>query len=250
MKKTTKKLVTLVGAMLLASGMSMTALADGTWSYSLRSTSEIASGTNDPTESVTITGADTVTVWDMNANDKLVLIGGTNMPENLKFYVDACARRDSTGNYHYYVTDRIFAGDAKIGLETDLYKAVEGFWEQPKGKDLTAMFNLDSNTQDTLWGLKLSNGEVGSDKLVWFRFVGTREAGPAETSQAVEKGYGEWRYDDFGWWIQYADGTYLVNDWWKSPYSGLWYFMGADGYMVTNSFIDGHWVNSDGARVE
>lgn len=243
MKKITKKLISLSAALLLTFSFSITALAD-TWTYSLRSTSEIASGKNDPTESVMV-GQDNITVWDMNVNDKLVLIDSKNIPEDAKFYVDICARRTNTGNYHYYTTNRLLVGDAKIGMEHDLYKVVEDFWEGEHGKTLTALYPLDNNPEDTLWGLVISNGQSMSNNYIWFRFVGTRNA-----AQTTDKGYGDWASDDNGWWIQYADGTYLVNGWWKSPYSGLWYYMGADGYMVTNTIVDGYMINSDGVWVE
>ncbi len=62
---------------------------------------------------------------------------------------------------------------------------------------------------------------------------------------------GTWASNDKGWWIEYPDGSYLTNDWYQSPASGLWYYMGADGYMLTNTMTpDGYWVNADGVYVE
>lgn len=60
---------------------------------------------------------------------------------------------------------------------------------------------------------------------------------------------GDWASNETGWWIQFSDGSYLTNSWWQSPYSGLWYYMGADGYMVTNTTIDGYTINADGVWV-
>lgn len=45
-----------------------------------------------------------------------------------------------------------------------------------------------------------------------------------------------WKQDGKGWWVENADGTYLVNTWYQSPDSGLWYYMGTDGYMLTNTW--------------
>lgn len=60
-----------------------------------------------------------------------------------------------------------------------------------------------------------------------------------------------WASNSKGWWVQKADGTYLTNAWYQSPASGLWYYMGADGYMLTNTTTpDGYKVNSDGAWVK
>lgn len=45
-----------------------------------------------------------------------------------------------------------------------------------------------------------------------------------------------WKQDSKGWWVENADGTYLVNTWYQSPDSRLWYYMGVDGYMLTNTW--------------
>lgn len=58
-----------------------------------------------------------------------------------------------------------------------------------------------------------------------------------------------WRQDAKGWWVQRPDGSYLVNEWYQS--NGLWYYMGADGYMLTNTVTpDGCKVNADGVWVQ
>ena len=57
--------------------------------------------------------------------------------------------------------------------------------------------------------------------------------------------------DNKGWWIENPDGSYLMNQWYQSPESGLWYYMGADGYMLTNTTTpDGCMVNADGVWVQ
>ena len=62
---------------------------------------------------------------------------------------------------------------------------------------------------------------------------------------------GAWASNDKGWWIQFADGSYLKEAWYQSPESGLWYYMGADGYMLTDTETpDGYRVNADGAWVQ
>ena len=68
---------------------------------------------------------------------------------------------------------------------------------------------------------------------------------PAETSTP------SWKQDTKGWWVERSDGSYLVNEWYQSPDSGLWYYMGADGYMLTNTTTpDGYTVNADGVWVQ
>ena len=59
-----------------------------------------------------------------------------------------------------------------------------------------------------------------------------------------------WESDSKGWWIKNADGSTLTNSWYQSPASGLWYYMGADGYMLTNTTTpDGYNVNADGVWI-
>lgn len=59
-----------------------------------------------------------------------------------------------------------------------------------------------------------------------------------------------WVYNENGWWIENPDGSFLVNAWYKSPESGLWYYMGSDGYMLVNTITpDGYKVGEDGAWV-
>ena len=49
---------------------------------------------------------------------------------------------------------------------------------------------------------------------------------------------GEWKEDSKGWWVQ-------------SPESGLYYYLGADGYMLCDTITpDGFYVNADGVWVE
>jgi hypothetical protein len=72
-------------------------------------------------------------------------------------------------------------------------------------------------------------------------------SGAAQSTAKV----GQWAHDDNGWWIQYSDGTYLVNDWYQDSESGNWYYMGADGYMVTNQEVPGGYsVDANGVRIQ
>lgn len=63
--------------------------------------------------------------------------------------------------------------------------------------------------------------------------------------------YYYWMHNEVGWWVQCSNGTYLTNQWYRSPESGLWYYMGADGYMLTNTVTpDGYTVNADGVWIQ
>ena len=60
-----------------------------------------------------------------------------------------------------------------------------------------------------------------------------------------------WKQDAKGWWVENEDGSYLKNQWYQSPESGLWYYMGKDGYMLTNTVTpDQYFVNADGVWVQ
>lgn len=72
-----------------------------------------------------------------------------------------------------------------------------------------------------------------------------------EEAWATVISFPSWRHDENGWWVEYSNGTYLVNQWYQSPSSGLWYYLGADGYMLTNAITpDGWFVNADGVWVQ
>ena len=64
---------------------------------------------------------------------------------------------------------------------------------------------------------------------------------------------GVWKNDAKGWWYENADGSYLRNGWnWvdgnNDGVSESYYFQN-DGYLVTNTTVEGYQVNSDGAWV-
>ena len=59
---------------------------------------------------------------------------------------------------------------------------------------------------------------------------------------------GYWASDSTGWWYTDASGWYPKSQWlWID---GSCYYFKADGYMATNTYIDGCWVGSDGAWVK
>ena len=65
----------------------------------------------------------------------------------------------------------------------------------------------------------------------------------------VEEYYGgHWASDSTGWWYEDASGWYPQSQWvWID---GSCYYFGADGYMATNTYVDGCWVGADGAWVK
>ena len=76
-------------------------------------------------------------------------------------------------------------------------------------------------------------------------------AGASAAGQSQSASAPVWKQDSNGWWIENPDGSYLTNQWYQSPASGLWYYMGSDGYMLTNTTTpDGYTVNADGVWVQ
>ena len=53
-----------------------------------------------------------------------------------------------------------------------------------------------------------------------------------------------WKVNSTGWWVEDISGWWPSASWLKI--NGYWYFFNADGYMVTNCYIDGYWISSDG----
>ncbi len=58
------------------------------------------------------------------------------------------------------------------------------------------------------------------------------------------EGVGSWNLDSNGWWYGDTTGWYAANCWQKID--GKWYYFNSSGYMVTNRYIDGYWIGSDG----
>ena len=53
-----------------------------------------------------------------------------------------------------------------------------------------------------------------------------------------------WKQDSTGWWVEDKSGWWPSSSWLKID--GYWYYFDASGYMVTNQYIDGWWIGSDG----
>lgn len=55
--------------------------------------------------------------------------------------------------------------------------------------------------------------------------------------------HAEWKSNSTGWW--YAEGSSWANGW--RQIDGNWYYFYSDGYMATDTTIDGYYLNSNGA---
>ena len=54
-----------------------------------------------------------------------------------------------------------------------------------------------------------------------------------------------WMSDSTGWWVEDKSGWWPSSQWLEID--GYWYYFNASGYMVTNQYVDGYWLGSDGA---
>lgn len=54
----------------------------------------------------------------------------------------------------------------------------------------------------------------------------------------------KWKHNKKGWWIVDSQGRYPVRKWQKID--GKWYFFRPDGYMASNEWWQGWWMNKNG----
>lgn len=162
---------------------------------------------------------------------------------------------ENDGSSDYYVAAydgtgspiRDFGGYGIAGA----LKAGESFtysldWDAQKGKYNSA---FDGQAGVFEIGAKDGNGKVWQQKFIMDGICTSSILG--NVSQYSNGSSYSWKSNSKGWWVERSDGTYLVNQWYQSPSSGLWYYMGSDGYMLTNTRTpDGYSVNGDGAWVQ
>lgn len=155
--------------------------------------------------------------------------------------------------------------------DTEISDDFEGYWDYQNsygGWNNFSVIDKESwaylcalDESDREW-LRTHNAEVPSfftrDTCIW----GGKGADAAELDAIIARLTGQaiptppnavpsWKQDSKGWWVERSDGSYLVNEWYQSPESGLWYYMGADGYMLTSTTTpDGYTVNADGVWVQ
>lgn len=106
----------------------------------------------------------------------------------------------------------------------------------------------DGNDIDEVFNIYRLPSSMSADSM-GFQEYAIYANGAGTQNPSTEK-TASWANDSKGWWIQYSDGTYLTNGWYQSPESGLWYYMGSDGYMLTDTTTpDGYYVNADGVYI-
>ncbi|MCI8659322.1 MAG: hypothetical protein HFG54_03590 [Lachnospiraceae bacterium] len=157
-------------------------------------------------------------------------------------------------NTQIYVTDDSGATIMRINPVHESYIDNIRMWWPDKINEFPFENEKRYNVSDFADGSELVVVEIGDEEnytsTFWnLRIVKGQTAGTATGSGASDKG--TWANDSKGWWIQYTDGSYLKDQWYQSPDSGLWYYMGADGYMLTDTTTpDGYTINSEGVWVQ
>ena len=247
MKKTAKTLLSLTTAALMAASSFVTAFA---------------AESPEDTNRLKLFGQELVQFHDSKSGKEyLAIIDGTDTVNGNDFTpVDSSkTAKDILGEWRYNTEFKAneYSADLIHGYFNYDWNAINSmditYTRYVYGYNEAEGYDYDS----VIYIAKLPSGLTAADMGELSKYViyanGTEaqsQQATDTTAQPTDKGYGDWASDNKGWWIQYADGTYLTNDWWKSPTSGLWYYMGADGYMVTNTVIDGYTINADGVWVQ
>ena len=117
----------------------------------------------------------------------------------------------------------------------------------------TGWLNLDGT-----WYYLNADGSMACDTWIGTYYV------DASGSWVIEG----WQQNGYGWWYQRANGTYPHSEWeiingtWyhfdESGYmqtgwlnlDGTWYYLNADGSMATDTYVDGYYVDENGAWVK
>ncbi len=181
-------------------------------------------------------------------NMREVLQGGsTGCPESYKYYWDYEIESTKDWGRPY---DDVWLGGETFGLD---YTFTADF---NNGVYPECKVYLSTGDEGGAWAFLLPQGFNGKLNFnIWGKDENAAITFPViqgalETSQNNMEN-SMWKQDDKGWWVERSDGSYLVNEWFQSSASGLWYYMGADGYMLTNTTTpDGYFVNSDGVWVQ
>ena len=114
----------------------------------------------------------------------------------------------------------------------------------PAGHNITAKFrSADVSKAVMRNGAPIGFSGVDDSMGVNVQLRGTSTASTQPQSTQT------WVSDASGWRVQNADGSYLMSQWFQ--YNNQWYYLGANGYMLTNTTTpDGYPVNADGVWIQ
>ena len=95
-----------------------------------------------------------------------------------------------------------------------------------------------------------STGRVEAAGTAWLSAAGSNLAYSAVHTEATDVARaattGTWHKNSKGWWYGYPDGSYEHSGWKKI--SGKWYYFDKSGYMASNEWRDGYWINKNGTQ--
>ena len=110
------------------------------------------------------------------------------------------------------------------------------------GSDKWCNFDITHNSEYIISGSKIGSKEADktsySNEWVngkWYNANGICDY----------DGILQWKCNSTGWWVEDTAGWYPVSQWQKID--GYWYYFDASGYMASNEYVDGYWLNSDGS---
>ena len=109
-----------------------------------------------------------------------------------------------------------------------------GWWVE----DSAGWYPTDSWQKiDGAWYYFKPDGYMASEeyyKGYWLNSDGTMD----------DKYFLTWKSNASGWWVEDVSGWWPSNSWLKID--GYWYYFDGSGYMVTNQYVGGYWIGSDG----
>ena len=120
-----------------------------------------------------------------------------------------------------------------------------GEWEETEEFEVTDE-NINAINGGYSGGGSSSSG--GSSSGAWLRDANGWWYCNADRSYTTNN----WQQID-GYWYYFNGYGYMVTGWFQSPASGLWYYLSEDqatlGRMVTNQYVGGYYVDSNGVWV-
>ena len=205
-------------------------------------------GEADPTFTYTVTG---LVSGDSLSNIKVTRVVGEK-PGTYK----VSATCDANKNYKVTFVDGTFTIESTYKNEW-----VDGQWYDENGKgDYAPQGSWKQNAtgwwyEDTSGWYPVNSWQKIDGLWYYFGVSGYMAAGEwidgwwCDADGACRYEYqASWKQDSTGWWYGDPSGWYAQGSWQKIDH--IWYYFGADGYMVTSQYVDGYWVNADGAWAE
>ena len=167
------------------------------------------------------------------------------MPDSPAYSVheDAVFIMPADGFYQISIEGEGYSYGATNKSYTEPMPAKKGDVIPLVNKEIKLASGGDINSYLYQLGLVTDTGDGGmSGMSAWeYRVSNGNTQSNLETVSASS-----WVQDSKGWRIQNTDGSYLTNSWYQNS-DGNWYYMGADGYMLTNTTTpDGYKVGADG----